>query len=135
MLREGNSDRRAPKAVKNYAKKHPHSMGAWDSNSKSHVSSMNSGDFYGSEKSTTIDTNCSADIILKEFNGEEKVLKKGIVSLKDEVIDASTMSMKTLLDFIEEQIQDAKKQGVLFFTSHESNNDESFRSHHFWCGC
>ena len=114
VLREGNSDRRAPKAVKNYAKKHPHSMGAWDSNSKSHVSSMNSGDFYGSEKSTTINTNCSADIILKESNGEEKVLKKGIALLKDEVIDASTMSMKTLLDFIEEQIQDAKKQGVLF---------------------
>jgi isocitrate dehydrogenase len=114
VLREGNSDRRAPKAVKNYAKKHPHRMGAWNSDSASHVSSMTNGDFYGSEKSNTINENCSVSIILKSSDGSSKVLKDGIKLIKDEVIDTAVLNMNTLIKFIEEQISDAKDKGVLF---------------------
>jgi isocitrate dehydrogenase len=114
VLREGNSDRRAPKAVKNYARKHPHSMGQWTADSKSHVSSMSGGDFYGSEVSTTIAAPCAADIVFTAADGTTKALKSGIMLQAGEVIDASAISMNTLKTFIAEQIKDAKEQGVLF---------------------
>ncbi len=114
VLREGNSDRRAPKAVKNYAKKHPHRMGAWSSDSKSHVASMSGNDFYGSEKSTTISGATSADIKFVGDDGNTTVLKSGIALQDGEIIDASTMSISTLKEFIKEQIQDAKDAGTLF---------------------
>ncbi len=114
VLREGNSDRRAPKAVKNYARKHPHSMGQWTAESKSHVSSMSEGDFYGSEVSTTIAAPCAADIVFTGNDGTTKTLKAGITLQAGEVIDASAISMNTLKSFLAEQIKDAKEQGVLF---------------------
>ena len=114
VLREGNSDRRAPKAVKNYAKKHPHSMGEWTADSKSHVSSMTAGDFYGSEVSTTIAAPCAADIVFTAEDGATKTLKSGIALQAGEVIDASSISMSALKSFLAEQINDAKEQGVLF---------------------
>jgi len=114
VLREGNSDRRAPKAVKNYARKHPHSMGHWTADSKSHVSSMSEGDFYGSEVSTTIAAPCVADIVFTAADGTAKILKAGIALQAGEVIDASAISMNTLKSFLAEQIKDAKEQGVLF---------------------
>lgn len=114
VLREGNSDRRAPKAVKNYARKHPHSMGHWTAESKSHVSSMSQGDFYGSEVSTTIAAPCVADIVFTGNDGSTKTLKAGIALQAGEVIDASAISMNTLKSFLAEQIKDAKEQGVLF---------------------
>ena len=114
VLREGNSDRRAPKAVKNYAKKHPHSMGEWTADSKSHVSSMTAGDFYGSEVSTTIAAACAADIVFTAVDGATKTLKSGIALQAGEVIDASSISMSALKSFLAEQINDAKEQGVLF---------------------
>lgn len=114
VLREGNSDRRAPKAVKNYARKHPHSMGQWTAESKSHVSSMSQGDFYGSEVSTTIAAPCAADIVFTGKDGTTKTLKAGIALQAGEVIDASAISMSTLKTFLADQIKDAKEQGVLF---------------------
>ena len=114
VLREGNSDRRAPKAVKNYARKHPHSMGEWTADSKSHVSSMSQGDFYGSEVSTTIAAPCAADIVFTGNDGTTKTLKAGIALQAGEVIDASAISMNTLKSFLAAQIKDAKEQGVLF---------------------
>ena len=114
VLREGNSDRRAPKAVKNYARKHPHSMGQWTAESKSHVSSMSQGDFYGSEVSTTIAAPCAADIVFTGNDGTTKTLKAGIALQAGEVIDASAISLNTLKSFLAEQIKNAKEQGVLF---------------------
>ncbi len=114
VLREGNSDRRAPKAVKNYAKKHPHSMGEWTSDSKSHVSSMSESDFYGSEVSTTIAAPCAADIVFTTADGTTKTLISGIALKAGEVIDASAISMSALKAFLAEQIKDAKEQEVLF---------------------
>lgn len=112
VLREGNSDRRAPRAVKNYAKKNPHSMGAWSADSKSHVASMSGGDFYGSEKSHTIPAATSVDIIFEGASGTQ-VLKKGIALESAEVIDASVMNFEQLKSFFETEIQDAKAQDVL----------------------
>lgn len=114
VLREGNSDRRAPKAVKNYARKHPHSMGAWSSDSKAHVASMQDGDFYGSETSTTLQQATSADIVFVGKDGSKTTLKSGIALQKGEIIDSSTMNMSALRTFLSEQIADAKSQGVLF---------------------
>ena len=114
VLREGNSDRRAPKAVKNYARKHPHSMGEWTPDSKSHVSSMSEGDFYGSEVSTTINMPCAADIVFTAADGTTKTLKSDIALQVGEVIDTSSIRMSTLKSFLAEQIKDAKEQGVLF---------------------
>ncbi|MCG8474108.1 MAG: NADP-dependent isocitrate dehydrogenase [Cytophagales bacterium] len=114
VLREGNSDRRAPKAVKNYAKTHPHKMGAWSRNSKTHVASMSRGDFYGSEKSLTLKQETSVRIELAQKNGEKKVLKEKLPLLAGEIIDASVMNMRELKSFFAEQIDDAKKQDVLF---------------------
>ena len=114
VLREGNSDRRAPLSVKNYARKHPHKMGAWSADSKSHVAHMESGDFYGSEKSTVVQNAGNVRIELVGKDGTTKVLKEKTAVKAGEIIDASTMSKKALSSFIEAQIEDAKKQGVLF---------------------
>ena len=114
VLREGNSDRRAPKAVKQYARKHPHSMGAWTANSKSHVSSMSEGDFYGTETSTTMSEAGVASIVLRDYDGATTVLRDGIALQKGEVIDAASMSMSKLKGFLAAQINEAKEQGVLF---------------------
>ena len=114
VLREGNSDRRAPKAVKQYARKHPHSMGAWTANSKSHVSSMSEGDFYGTETSTTMSEAGVASIVLRDYDGATTVLRDGISLQKGEIIDAASMSMSKLKGFLAAQINEAKEQGVLF---------------------
>ena len=114
VLREGNSDRRAPKAVKNYARKHPHTMGSWSNNSKAHVSSMTYGDFYGSEVSITIDEATKADIVHTNAHGKQTILKEGIDLQAGEIIDSSRLSMKALKSFFTEQIKEAKEQGVLF---------------------
>ena len=114
VLREGNSDRRAPKAVKNYAKRNPHRMGAWSKDSKTHVSTMTHGDFYHTEKSLTIEKAGNVIIEHTSENGELSVLKAKTELLEGEIIDASLMSKKALLSFLEEQVEDAKKQGILF---------------------
>ncbi len=114
VLREGNSDRRAPKAVKQYARKHPHSMGAWTANSKSHVSSMSEGDFYETETSTTISEAGVASIVLRDYDGATTLLRDGIALQKGEIIDAASMSMSKLKEFLAAQINEAKEQGVLF---------------------
>ncbi len=116
VLREGNSDRRAPGAVKNYAKKHPHSMGAWTADAKSHVSHMTAGDFFSNEKSTTINkaTTGDARIEFVAVNGDVEVIKEKTTLLNGEVIDSTVMNAKALRTFIEEQIEEAKQQGVLF---------------------
>ncbi|NDI99198.1 NADP-dependent isocitrate dehydrogenase [Flavobacterium sp. LaA7.5] len=114
VLREGNSDRRAPKAVKNYAKAHPHRMGAWSPDSKTHVASMNGGDFYGSEKSVTVSNDNDVKIEFTDKSGNVTVLKASTPLIAGEIIDSSAMSMKTLKSFIAQQVEDAKQQGVLF---------------------
>ncbi|MAP54058.1 NADP-dependent isocitrate dehydrogenase [Altibacter sp.] len=114
VLREGNSDRRAPKAVKNYAKKNPHSMGAWKSNSKTHVATMTQGDFRHNEKSVTIAGAGALKIVLNESSGAKTVLKESVPVLAGEIVDASVMSKKELLSFLEHQVKDAKDKGVLF---------------------
>ncbi len=114
VLREGNSDRRAAEAVKNYARKHPHSMGVWDKNSKSHVASMSHGDFYANEKSTTMQDATEARIEFVDQNDCVTLLKASLPLLAGEIIDATFMSRRALRRFLAEQIDDAKAQGVLF---------------------
>ena len=114
VLREGNSDRRAPKAVKNFAKKHPHSMGAWSKDSKTSVATMTSGDFAHNEKSVTLNAATTVNIIHTDTVGNKTILKKDLSLLKDEIIDATVMSKKALLSFLETEIADAKAQNVLF---------------------
>ncbi|MBF0274557.1 MAG: NADP-dependent isocitrate dehydrogenase, partial [Nitrospinae bacterium] len=114
VLREGNSDRRAPSAVKNYAKKFPHSMGAWDKNSKSHVSTMDSGDFFANEKSVTMREATNAKIEFVDPSGNVTVLKESTPLEAGEIVDATFMSKKALVTFLEEQIAEAKAQDVLF---------------------
>lgn len=114
VLREGNSDRRAPQAVKAYAKKHPHSMGKWSADSKSHVDSMEEGDFYGSEKSHTMTQAATVSIELKKNDGSTEVLKSGLKLQEGEVIDASTLSVSALKAFLKKAKADAKAKGVLF---------------------
>ncbi|MCW8980628.1 MAG: NADP-dependent isocitrate dehydrogenase, partial [Altibacter sp.] len=114
VLREGNSDRRAPKAVKNYAKKNPHSMGAWSADSKTHVATMEHGDFRHNEKSVTLAAAGALKIKLKETSGTETVLKEAVPVLAGEIIDATVMSKKALLSFLKHQVKDAKDKGVLF---------------------
>ena len=114
VLREGNSDRRAPASVKSYARKNPHSMGAWSKDSKSHVANMESGDFFGSEQSITVDAATSARIEHRDSAGSLTVLKESVGLLAGEVIDASAMNKNALRDFLAKQIDDAKNQGVLF---------------------
>jgi isocitrate dehydrogenase len=114
VLREGNSDRRVAKAVKEYAKKHPHKMGAWSSDSKSHVSHMNGGDFYHSEKSATVQDAGTYRIEFVDNSGKVTVMKEKLPLQAGEVVDGSFMSAKALRKFIAEQIEEAKKQDVLF---------------------
>lgn len=114
VLREGNSDRRAPRAVKNYAKKNPHSMGAWSADSKTHVATMSHGDFKSNEKSLTIPAATSVQIVLNTTDGDKIVLKDKIALQTGEIIDATVMSKNALLAFLREQVQDAKDKGVLF---------------------
>ncbi|ACV26519.1 NADP-dependent isocitrate dehydrogenase [Kangiella koreensis] len=114
VLREGNSDRRAPNAVKNYAKKNPHSMGEWSKDSKSHVASMQSGDFFSNEKSITVDGNNDVKIEFVGNDGSKQVLKESTPLLAGEVIDATVLNKNALVKFLEEQVEDAKKQDVLF---------------------
>ena len=114
VLREGNSDRRAPKAVKEFAKKHPHSMGEWSKDSKSHVASMSEGDFYGSEKSLTLPSATEVKIDLKTNSGDIKNLKSGLKLQEGEIIDAAVMSASSLRSFLKTQKEEAKKAGVLF---------------------
>ena len=114
VLREGNSDRRAPKAVKNYAKKNPHSMGAWSSDSKTHVATMEANDFAHNENSVTLNDATSIKIVHTDSNGTTTILKDSLALLKGEIIDATLLSKKNLLTFFEEQIADAKANNVLF---------------------
>ncbi|WP_108868259.1 NADP-dependent isocitrate dehydrogenase [Aquimarina aquimarini] len=114
VLREGNSDRRAPKPVKQYARKNPHSMGAWSADSKTHVATMSDGDFRSNEKSVTMANAGDVKIELLDQNGTTTVLKEKIALLEGEVIDATVMSKKALITFLEEQIADAKEKNVLF---------------------
>ena len=114
VLREGNSDRRAPNAVKNYAKKNPHSMGAWTSNSKTHVATMDHGDFAHNEKSLTISEPTTIIIVQIDSKGNKTILKNAFPLLKGEIIDATVMSKKALLDFFKKEIADAKQKDVLF---------------------
>ncbi|GFO65064.1 NADP-dependent isocitrate dehydrogenase [Geomonas paludis] len=114
VLREGNSDRRVAKAVKEYAKKHPHKMGAWSSDSKSHVSHMNAGDFYHSEKSVTLKEATTAKIEFVDNLGNVTVLKEKLPLQAGEILDGSFMNVRALRKFIQEQIDDAKAKGILF---------------------
>lgn len=113
VLREGNSDRRAPRAVKNYAKQNPHSMGAWSSDSKTHVATMTEGDFQANEKSITLSKATSIQIKLVS-DSSETILKDKLELLAGEIIDATVLSKKALLEFLEKEIKDAKEKGVLF---------------------
>lgn len=114
VLRQGNSDRRAPKAVKEYARKHPHSMGEWSQASRTHVATMKGGDFYHGEKSMTIDKDRKVKMVLTTKGGETIVLKPEVALDEGDVIDSMFMSKKALCDFYEEQIEDAYKTGVMF---------------------
>ncbi len=114
VLREGNSDRRAPRAVKNYVKKNPHSMGVWSPNSKTHVATMNHGDFFANEKSLTLSAPTDVKIELVQADGTTILLKEKFPLLKGEIIDATVLSKAALVAFLKDQIDDAKKKGVLF---------------------
>ncbi|MBQ4890968.1 NADP-dependent isocitrate dehydrogenase [Shewanella sp. MMG014] len=113
VLREGNSDRRAPGSVKNYAKKNPHSMGKWESNSASHVAHMQEGDFYGSEQSVTVAEADKVSIVLTKADGQDVVLKQDLPLQAGEVIDTAVMSNKALVAFYEREIEAAKSEDVL----------------------
>ncbi|MDO5651937.1 MAG: NADP-dependent isocitrate dehydrogenase [Moraxella sp.] len=114
VLREGNSDRRAPKAVKNFAKKFPHSMGAWSKDSQTHVSTMSAGDFFHNEKSVTVPAATTVDIVFTDTAGNKKSLRKPLPLKAGEIIDATIMSKNALVAFLAEQVADAKAKGVLF---------------------
>ena len=113
VLREGNSDRRAPRAIKNYAKKNPHSMGAWSPNSNTHVATMSHGDFKANEKSITLSKATNIKIELVNNDGSSTTLKEKVTLLEGEIIDATVMSKKALVAFLKEQVADAKESGVL----------------------
>jgi len=112
-LRQGNSDRRAPLSVKNYSKKNPHKMAPWDQNTKAHVAHMDKGDFYGTEKSVTIDKPTSVRFEFVDKNGNVKILKEKLDLLEGEVLDSSVMNVAELRKFYADQIEDAKKSGLL----------------------
>jgi len=113
VLREGNSDRRAPKAVKNYAKINPHQMGQWSSESRTHVATMNNGDFFHNEKSVCVEDVTEVSIELHKYGGSISVLKESIPLLSKEVIDSSVMSKNSLLLFLEKEIKDARDSDIL----------------------
>ena len=114
VLREGNADRRAPASVKNYARKHPHSMGEWDPNSKTHVASMQQGDFYGSEQSVTVEAETAVRATLTAEDGSSTVLLHDLNLQKGEILDSAVMSASDLRAFFARQIEEAKDQDVLF---------------------
>ncbi|MDD2986773.1 NADP-dependent isocitrate dehydrogenase [Flavobacterium sp.] len=114
VLREGNSDRRAPKAVKNYARKHPHSMGAWNSDSKTHVAHMTQGDFYGSEQSMVMQEAAKFKIVFEAKDGTTKLLRDYAPLLGGEIIDSAVLNIAALKKFITHEIEDAKAKNVLF---------------------
>jgi len=114
VLREGNSDRRAPAAVKAFARKHPHSMGEWSKDSQTHVAHMQSGDFYSAEQSVTLDKATTARIVFENAKGEQTVLKSELPLMEAEVLDSTFMSKKALLQFFDEQIEDCKKNDIMF---------------------
>ena len=114
VLREGNSDRRAPLSVKQHTRQHPHKMGAWTKDSKTHVAHMNGGDFYSNEKSMTLTESTDARIEFVGQDGKTTVLKPKLALQAGEIVDATFMSRRALREFLEAQIEDAKKQGVLF---------------------
>jgi len=114
ILREGNSDRRAPKAIKNYARKNPHSMGVWSAESKTHVATMTAGDFAHNEKSITTKEATSISIVHISENGVKTVLKEQLTLLEGEIIDATILSKKALITFLEEQYKDALEKNILF---------------------
>lgn len=114
VLREGNSDRRAPKAVKNFAKKFPHSMGAWTADSKTHVATMTDNDFFHNEKSFTAPTACSVSIVFTDNASNRSELRKPVALLEGEVFDATVLNKNALVAFLEREIKDAKDKGVLF---------------------
>ncbi len=114
VLREGNSDRRAPRAIKNYAKKNPHTMGAWVADSKTHVATMGEGDFQFNEKSLTLSEATDVKIVLVANDGSTSTLKEKVSLLEGEIIDATVMRKKALIAFLKQQVTDAKEQGVLF---------------------
>ena len=113
VLREGNSDRRAPKAVKNYARKNPHSMGVWSADSKTHVATMSEGDFFHNEKSITFDKATNIRVEFVDAHGNKTILKENLPIIDGEIIDATVMSKRALLNFLESEISDAKDKGVL----------------------
>ena len=113
VLREGNSDRRAPKAVKSYAKKNPHNMGEWKSDSKTHVASMESGDFAHNEQSVTLKNETTVRIVHSSHTGQKTILKERVKLLDKEIFDASLMDVSALKIFIKKQIEEAKASGVL----------------------
>ncbi|MEC8400674.1 MAG: NADP-dependent isocitrate dehydrogenase, partial [Bacteroidota bacterium] len=114
VLREGNSDRRAPKAVKSYARKHPHRMGAWSSDSLARVASMSEGDFYGSEKSVTVSDVTTVDLVHVGEGGARTVLKGGVALQTGEIIDCAVLSMEKLEAFLAAEIDRVKSDGALF---------------------
>lgn len=114
VLREGNSDRRSARAVKDYARMFPHSMGEWKPDSKSHVASMSQGDYYESEKSTTVPRDCKVSIVLNTAGGTTQVLLEGLALEAKEVIDAAVLRRRQLREFLAREIKNAKDQGVLF---------------------
>ncbi len=113
VLREGNSDRRAPAAVKRYAMSNPHSMAKWSQASRTHVSHMRGGDFYSNEKSMTMDADCVVSMELVTESGETILLREGIALQKDEIVDSMFMSKNALCEFYEEQMEDARETGVM----------------------
>ena len=130
VLREGNSDRRAPKAVKEYARKNPHSMGAWSADSKTHVATMGHDDFRSNEQSVTME---SADDLRIEFvdaTGDVAVLKESVPVQAGEIVDATFMSTSALRTFLREQIADARRAGHPLLAPHEGDHDEGLRSDH-----
>ncbi len=114
VLREGNSDRRAPGAVKEFARRNPHSMGAWSSGSLSHVASMTEGDFYGSEKSHIMEKADKVSVVFHKKDGTTQVLKENLTLMEGEIVDAAVMDKAKLRDFYAREIRDAKEKGVLF---------------------
>lgn len=114
VLREGNSDRRAPKAVKNFAKKFPHSMGAWSNDSKTHVATMSSNDFFHNEKSFTTDHATNVSLVFTDNTGTRTELRKPVALQAGEVFDATVMNKDALISFLKNEIKDAKDKGVLF---------------------
>lgn len=114
VLREGNSDRRAPKAVKNFAKKFPHSMGAWSKDSKTHVSTMSGNDFFNNEKSITLDKETTVKFVFTDKDGNATELRKPLKLQAGEILDATFMSKKALVAFLDEQVKDTKDKGVLY---------------------